>query len=541
MPPLTAHPLWTRIYAASSTVAETTANVIAYARQYAVAAVAQRSKEREASYRSVFRFEEVEEIAAPAGIDIVSVADADVPPDASFADHLTRCAKKVFRTPSLRRDQPSAVERIIFDEHTDGKLMLCVRTGGGKTLTMYLTAVSVGGITLVIIPLLSLTANQLERIKRSMQKEGAVVAVHLDDASMQDVKESVIPAMNEFPHNSSTTMMILCSPQFIANNIHFRNALLRARDRAVLRLIVIDEVHIFAMHGRSFRDSIRVLKRTLFAKLYGSIRGYSPLFLVMTATMPLSLIAVLEDLTFVKWSRPCHQLRSTAADFQQRYIDMDFRVQADVSNLGLSNLIQTLEESSTSHACVFVNFKSECTKWADVLESKIADKLLDVDVVQVNGDQDKHEKFAFTRLFTDSIKMKDYHLCVLVATAAANTGIDQVLVKWVLSVGLPRCLTTLMQERGRNRSQGLYLVLTDWKLFIKLLLSIVVPHELDAEETPVHAFANSMIMSRSPEKRNNQTRDDIPATLAPQTTAEKRYATVQAYTDLIDVVNFLFK
>ena len=205
---------------------------------------------------------------------------------------------------------------------------------------------------------------------------------------------------------------------------------------------------------------------------------------------------------------------------------MDFQIQADVSNLGLSNLIQTLEESSTSHACVFVNFKSECTKWADVLESKIADKLLDVDVVQVNGDQDKHEKFAFTRLFTDAIKMKDYHPRVLVATAAANTGIDQVLVKWVLSVGLPRCLTTLMQERGRNRSQGLYLVLTDWKLFIKLLLLIVVPYKLDTTETPVHAFANSMIMSRSPEKRNNQTRDDIPATLAPQTTAEKRYTTV---------------
>ena len=104
-----------------------------------------------------------------------------------------------------------------------------------------------------------------------MQKEGVVVAVHLNNASRHDVKESVIPAMDEFPHNSSTTMMILCSPQYIADNIDFRNALLRARDRAVLRLIVINEVHLFVMHGRSFRDSIRVLKRTLFAKLYGGI------------------------------------------------------------------------------------------------------------------------------------------------------------------------------------------------------------------------------------------------------------------------------
>ena len=73
-------------------------------------------------------------------------------------------------------------------------------------------------------------------------------------------------------------------------------------------------------------------------------------------------------------------------------------------------------------------------------------------VVQINGDQDKHEKFAYTKLFTDSIKMNDYNPRVLVATAAANTGIDQVLVKWVLTVGLPRCLTTLLQERGRSKS-----------------------------------------------------------------------------------------
>ena len=91
---------------------------------------------------------------------------------------------------------------------------------------MYLTAVSVGGITLVIIPLLSLTANQLERIKMALQKDGLIVAVHLDDASRHDVKENVIPAMNDFPYKLSTTMMILCSPQYIADNIEFRNALL---------------------------------------------------------------------------------------------------------------------------------------------------------------------------------------------------------------------------------------------------------------------------------------------------------------------------
>ena len=73
-----------------------------------------------------------------------------------------------------------------------------------------------GGVTLVIIPLLSLTANQMERIKKAPQKDGIVAAIHLDDAAQHDVKENVIPEMDTFPYNSSTTFMILCSPQFIA-------------------------------------------------------------------------------------------------------------------------------------------------------------------------------------------------------------------------------------------------------------------------------------------------------------------------------------
>ena len=53
----------------------------------------------------------------------------------------------------------------------------------------------------------------------ALQKDGAFVAVHLADAPEHDVKENVVPAMDEFPCDSLTTMMILCSPQYITDNI----------------------------------------------------------------------------------------------------------------------------------------------------------------------------------------------------------------------------------------------------------------------------------------------------------------------------------
>ena len=197
MPHHTAHPLWYRIQSTTTSVATLTATAIQYARDFTAAAIAQRAKDAEEEQSTPLRFEDVvDEQRRP---NEAVPDDMSVDSDASFSEHLASGASRVFSTPSLRTEQPLAVKRIILDKTSDGKLMLCIRTGGGKSLTMYLTAISVGGITLVIIPLLSLTANQMERIKKAMQQDGAVVAVHLDDAAKNDVKENVIPEMDSFP------------------------------------------------------------------------------------------------------------------------------------------------------------------------------------------------------------------------------------------------------------------------------------------------------------------------------------------------------
>lgn len=177
-----------------------------------------------------------------------------------------------------------------------------------------MTAICVAGITLVIIPLLALTANQLSRLQRAVQDYGAVSTYHLDDTSKKDLTEKIIPKINSFQYESSTSMLLLCSPQFIADNIAFCNALLWARDRQVFRLIAIDKAHLYAMHGVSFCDSIQIqqLKRDFFARLYRNPDRYAPLLLAMTATMPTTLLRTLSSLTYVNWELPCHQLRATS-------------------------------------------------------------------------------------------------------------------------------------------------------------------------------------------------------------------------------------
>ena len=90
-------------------------------------------------------------------------------------------------------------------------------------------------------------------------------------------------------------------------------------------------------------------------------------------------------------------------------------------------------------------------------------------VLQINGDMDKSKKCAFICLFVAAIKKGKFNPRVLVATAAANTGTDAPDLIWILRVGIPHCLLTILQEHERNarevRRTGMFVVLTDWTMF----------------------------------------------------------------------------
>ena len=165
---------------------------------------------------------------------------------------------------------------------------------------------------------------------------------------------------------------------------------------------------------------------------------------------------------------------------------MTFEATGDIGQKAYPQLVQRLKGDTTAYACVFVNFRSETVKWAKVLEDQLSDASMSTDVLQIHGEMDKHEKFAFTRLFTTAIKMKHFDPRVLVATAAANTGIEQALLVYVVRIGLPRCIVTMLQERVRNSRIpvlcGSFAVFKSWPLFVTLLLTVLSPQDQDLVE-----------------------------------------------------------
>ena len=89
-----------------------------------------------------------------------------------------------------------------------------------------------------------------------------------------------------------------------------------------LRLVAIDEAHLYVQHDCSFREDMRLLTTLFFAIIF-KVGVWHPLFLVMTATTNLSLLPSFVQLTNVEWTNNNHILWSNCIKFRQQYIRLD--------------------------------------------------------------------------------------------------------------------------------------------------------------------------------------------------------------------------
>ena len=88
---------------------------------------------------------------------------------------------------------------------------------------------------------------------------------------------------------------------------------------------------------------------------------------------------------------------------------------------------------------------------------------------------------------------------------------------------------------------GLFAVYTNWALFVRLLLSILLPGKSETRSGQDHEFANSMITSRLPLKQPTSDPTNKPqATKVPLTSEQVHANRVTAYEDLLDVIHFYF-
>lgn len=184
--------------------------------------------------------------------------------------------KNIFSFDDFNDGQISIIKNVLEKKDTIGILP----TGGGKSLTYQLCAMLQPGITLVVVPIISLMQDQ----KRGMDSRGMDRTAYLSSEQTGVQKNEIINELTE-----GRFQLVWSSPERFQNQ-EFRDSLREINRKKNFALTVIDEVHCMSEWGHDFRVS--------YLELIPTVRKYCPEATLLGLTATASQ-AVLEDLKFV--------------------------------------------------------------------------------------------------------------------------------------------------------------------------------------------------------------------------------------------------
>ena len=440
-------------------------------------------------------------------------ARSTLPEPSSLEEHITNLSHLVWGVDDLWPMQLKTLRALYEHE----RAAVFDRTGGGKSHNIRLLGTLFGGVHLVFHPILALTADQLTQFQSGSDKYGSIIAINLDEiGTTAGVKRKIIAFLTTLKRNTSTTIFIFSSPQFMANNPSIMNSLLNnCARKGTLRSITIDEAHLWAKHGSSFCEEIRYLQHNFFAPLYAGTNS-GPIFLALTATMSKQTLATLSSLVAIGFLLE-KRVWADAEAFAQRNIDMHHQVSSDYTKT-LDCVVDYCRDHPSGGAFVFVNTKSLSTRMLPLLEGKLGEKNVAVDVIHVHGSLAKDEKLNLIKLLMGTMTVLDFNPNILLATSAADLGINHPNVGLVLICEWPEDIATYVQRRGRSGRAGQYarvILVAGLSAYRSLIWRIYsqgdYPDEdIDADVDAIIAGVNTIVTPRKSTRNNNQRKKQYP-------------------------------
>ena len=391
----------------------------------------------------------------------------------------------VWSVPEVRPNQIKTATHLI-DPSKTRSLLIIDRTGSGKTHIYRIVGTIERGVILIIVPLLTLSADQLSKFKGANQSFGSVTAHHIDELFKESVVKytQLLNSIRMLKRQTTSTIYLFVSPQFIINHVDFRMSMINAARERIMRVVGIDEFHLYVQQGMSFRSEIRRLKNAFWIPIFQQLPpNQRPKFFAASATVYSEYVQLLTSLTTIAFP-PNTILRGPPADFAQRNISTIFvnRHSRDHTRQ-LDRVVTFVKDNPLHSACVFCVSKQRSYHLAVKLEEKLDKAKLDqnVDVIHVHGSLLPEEKYVLIRIFCQKHNLPHFAPRILLATAAANVGIDNHNVLYILMLGWPRDLCTYFQQRGRAarllEQIAIAILVADVSSYLSIIYSIYTTTE----------------------------------------------------------------
>jgi superfamily II DNA helicase RecQ len=178
---------------------------------------------------------------------------------------------------------------------TPHPFLICRSTGGGKSVCRNTLGFIQGGVTLTIVPLLSLGADQTAKLQSLTDaKQLPVELHHLDEYRGRDDNRSLHRKLDTLT-NDSVTLFLFSSPQKLLSSEWSDCVASLIKRTSVPFTLCVDECHLYAQFGAEFRAKFHAMKACLFPPIL-KYRPSTPI-LFLTPTASQTVLIDLEELT----------------------------------------------------------------------------------------------------------------------------------------------------------------------------------------------------------------------------------------------------
>jgi len=321
-------------------------------------------------------------------------------------DPKQRILKDVFGFDDFRPGQAQAMESLLAGRH----VLTVMPTGAGKSLCYQVPALVLGGLTIVVSPLVALMQDQVAALR--------LAGVAADTINSSIDRDENIAAWRRV--TAGETRLLYLAPERLMTE-----RMLDALCRADVRLIAVDEAHCISQWGPAFRPEYEQLSRlrALFPK--------API-IALTATadeatrrdIAARLFAGKVETLVLGFDRPNIKLSVAArSDGKAQLLDFVRR------HAGRSGIVYCLSRKKTEETAAFLERSG-------------------VRALAYHAGMTKEARDSNQNSFMTEAGV------VMVATIAFGMGIDKPDVAYVFHTDLPGNLEAYYQEIGRAGRDG---------------------------------------------------------------------------------------
>ena len=300
--------------------------------------------------------------------------------------------------------------------------LISLPTGGGKSMVTQTISYQKDGLTIVVVPTVSLALDQERVTKEIIKRESNEEEIFSYSSGVP--AGPILKAIND-----KKARILFISPEALLENPAFADAIKVANKSRYLKNIVIDEAHIVVDWGAGFRVDYQCLEawRNVLLLSNPSLRT-----ILLSATFEDKCVEILRNFFEVngKWI----EVRCDALRHEPQYC-----VVRTKNNAEKENCVIEMVRKLPHPMILYVARPIEAERYKKLL--------LDVGI---------HNVETFTGLTNSTQRKKlinewvDDKFEIMIATSAFGVGVDKADVRTVIHTYIPQNANTYYQELGRG-------------------------------------------------------------------------------------------